>query len=216
MTRVEPLLGVALVEDDRVVRDGLRALLAGTPGFACVATAGSVEEALRLRLPSPPQVVLLDIHLPGVDGTEGIAPLLALWPGALVVMHTVYEEDDKVFAALCQGAVGYLLKGTPPARLLEALREAHGGGAPMSPSIARRVLEVFRRQGAPREPIAALTPQEVRLLGQLAQGASYAQAADELGVSVNTVRTHVRSVYEKLHVHGRSAAVAKALRAGLI
>jgi DNA-binding NarL/FixJ family response regulator len=209
-------LGVALVEDDRVVRDGLRALLAGTPGFACVAAAGSVEEALRLHPTAPPDVFLLDIHLPGMDGSEGVGPLLARWPGSLVVMHTVYEDDDKVFASLCQGAVGYLLKGTAPARLLEGLREAHAGGAPMSPSIARKVLGLVRRPRPTPGPVPALSPQETRLLAQLSEGASYAEAAAELGVSLNTVRTHVRSVYEKLHVHGRSAAVAKALRAGLI
>jgi DNA-binding NarL/FixJ family response regulator len=209
-------LPVALVEDDRLLRESLRALIAGTPGFRCAAATASVEEALRLRVEPPPRVVLLDIHLPGMSGAEGVVPLLERWPGALVVMHTVYDEDDLVFTSLCNGAVGYVLKRTPPARLLEAIREAHEGGAPMSPAIARKVIGLFRR-GAPRSvPAEALTPQETRLLGQLAQGASYADAAAELRVSLNTVRTHIRSIYEKLHVHSKSAAVAKALRAGLI
>lgn len=209
-------LAVVLVEDDRVLRESLRVLLAGSPGFRCVATAGSVEEALRVRPEAPPAVVLLDVHLPGVSGPDGIAPLLARWPGAVIVMHTVYDEDDLVFSSLCNGAVGYVLKRTPPARLLDALREAHDGGAPMSPAVARKVIGLFRRS-APRTVVAeALTPQETRLLAQLAQGASYADAADALGVSLNTVRTHIRSIYDKLHVHSKSAAVAKALRAGLI
>jgi DNA-binding NarL/FixJ family response regulator len=210
---------VALVEDDRVLRESLRVLLAGSAGFTCVATAASVEEALRLPAARAPQVILLDVHLPGLRGSTGVAPLLERWPDALVVMHTVYEEDELIFESLCNGAVGYVLKRTPPARLLEAIREAREGGAPMSPAIARKVIRLFRRVApppGPSEPPEQLTAQETRLIAQLAQGASYAEAAAELGVSLNTVRTHIRSVYEKLHVHGRSAAVAKALRAGLI
>jgi DNA-binding NarL/FixJ family response regulator len=215
MSEADPL-PVALVEDDRVLRESLRALVAGTPGFQCVAAAGSVEEALRTRVEPPPRVVLLDIHLPGMSGADGVVPLLERWPHAVVVMHTVYDEDDKVLTSLCNGAVGYVLKRTPPARLLEALREAHEGGAPMSPAIARKVVALFRRTAPRAAGGEALTPQETRLLAQLAQGASYADAAAELGVSLNTVRTHIRSIYEKLHVHSKSAAVARALRAGLI
>ena len=209
-------LRVAVVEDDPVLRDGLRALLAGSPGYACVATAGSLEEALRWRIDVRPEVVLLDVHLPGMHGPEGIAPLLDRWPAARVVMHTVYEEDDKVFASLCNGAAGYILKRTPPVRLLDAIREAHEGGAPMSPAIAARVIDAFRRVAPRPAGHVDLAPREVELLGLLARGASYGQAAEALGISVNTVRTYIRGVYEKLHVHSKSAAVSKALRAGII
>lgn len=213
---MEALIHVGLIEDDRRLRDSLRALLSGSPGFGCVMVAGSVEEALREHLVQPPDVLLLDIHLPGTPGSLGARPLLAKWPQAVILMHTVHEEDDKVFTSLCNGAVGYLLKRTPPARLLEAIREVRSGGAPMSPEIARKVITLFRRIAPPSEPQARLAPQEVRLLGLLAEGQSYAGAAAELGVSLNTVRTYIRSVYEKLHVHTRSEAVSKALRSGLL
>ncbi len=210
------ILRVAIVEDDALLRDSLRLLIAGSPGFRCLAVAGSVAEALRWRLAEAPDIVLLDIHMPGMPGSAGVVPLLAAWPTARVLMHTVYEEDDKVFESLCNGAVGYILKRTPPARLLEAVREAHAGGAPMSPPIAGRVLAAFRRS-APRplehEP---LSPRERELLALLARGSSYGEAGEELGVSVNTVRTYIRGIYEKLQVHSKSEAVSKALRAGLI
>ncbi len=213
---METPIRVALIEDDRRLRDSLSTLLAGSPGFSCIAVAGSVEEALRLRLAPPPDALLLDIHLPGTPGSLGARRLAEKWPQAVILIHTVHEEDDKVFASLCNGAVGYILKRTPPARLLEAIREARDGGAPMSPEIARKVITLFRRIAPPSEPQAPLAPQEVRLVGLLAQGHSYAGAAEELGVSLNTVRTYIRSVYEKLHVHTRSEAVSKALRSGLL
>lgn len=213
---METPIRVALIEDDLRLRGSLSTLLAGSPGFSCIAVAGSVEEALRQRLAPPPDVLLLDIHLPGTPGSLGARRLAEKWPQAVILIHTVHEEDDKVFASLCNGAVGYILKRTPPARLLEAIREARDGGAPMSPEIARKVITLFRRIAPPSEPRAPLAPQEVRLLGLLAQGHSYAGAAEELGVSLNTVRTYIRSVYEKLHVHTRSEAVSKALRSGLL
>lgn len=207
---------VVVVEDLRVTRDGLRLLLDATPGFACAGAFGSVEEALAGRGGEAPEVVLLDIHLPGMPGSLGVRPLREKWPQAQVVMHSVFEEDEKIFESLCNGAVGYVLKRTPPARLLEAIREARDGGAPMSPEIARKVVQLFRRQ-AP-QPIGdeGLAPQEVRVLAHLAQGASYQDAADALHVSINTVRGYIRNIYQKLHVHTRSEAVSKALRAGLV
>lgn len=210
-------LSVFVVEDDRVLRQSLTSWIGRSPGFTCGGAAGSVEEALRARTAPPPDVVLLDIHLPGVQGSIGVAQLLEKWPTTVVLMHTVYEEDRTVFESLCHGASGYILKRTPPERLLEAIAEARAGGAPMSPEIARKVLGVFRRIAPPPDAATTrLSPQESRLLAQIAAGASYREAADELDVSINTVRTHIRSIYEKLHVHTRSEAVSKALRAGLI
>ncbi len=211
---------VFIVEDDRLLRDSLRMLIGGSAGFACVGAAGSMEEALAVPVGPPPQVVLLDIHLPGTRGSVGVIDLLDRWPECVVLMHTVYEEDDLVFESLCNGASGYILKRTPPARLLEAIAETRRGGAPMSPEIARKVLSRFRKLGpaaaAVPEGGGALSPRETRLLALIAAGSSYREAALELDVSINTVRTHIRSIYEKLQVHTKSEAVAKAMRSGLI
>lgn len=209
---------VFIVEDDRLLRDSLRALVGGSPGFTCVATAGSIEEALRTRPTSEPDVLLVDIHMPGLRGSIGVAHLLERWPKSVALMHTVYEEDETVFEAICHGASGYILKRTPPARLLEAIADARSGGSPMSPEIARKVLSSFRRLAprSDRTTTAELSPQETRLLAAIAAGKSYREAAEELLVTINTVRTHIRSIYEKLQVHTRSEAVAKALRSGLI
>ncbi len=207
---------VALVEDDRRFREGLGMLIDGSLGFRLVGSFGSVEEALEARRAEAPDVLLLDIHLPGALGSEGVRSLIERWPGAIPLMLTVFEEEDHIFTALTNGAVGYLLKRTPPARLLEAIREAHGGGSPMSPEIARKVITLFRRTPPPVRQESTLTSQETRLLTLIADGASYQAAGDRLFISINTVRQHIRSVYEKLQVHTKSEAVKKALEAGWI
>ncbi len=213
----EAPISVAVVEDDARLRDLLALLLDGTPGYACAGRYEGVEDALQ-RIPEPgPDVVLLDVHLPGERGSTGVKRLRAHFPRSQVVMLTVYAEDDLVFEAICNGAVGYMLKKTPPARLLEAIREARDGGAPMSPEVARRVLRLFHDGAVVPGPAGpALSPQELRFLRLLAEGHSYESAGANLDVSVNTVRKYVRSVYQKLHVHSRSEAVSKAIRAGLI
>ena len=207
---------VLLVEDDRVAREGLRALIDGTPGFACVAACGSVEEALRSRPGDMPDVILLDIELPGLSGPEGVRPLRDKFSPAPVVMLTIYEEPEQIFTSLCNGASGYLLKKTPPARLLDAIAEVRTGGAPMSPEIARQVVRLFQMTGLPLRLDLHLAPQEARLLSLLAQGYSYQGAAGQMTVSVNTIRNYIRSIYEKLHVHTKSEAVSKAIKARLI
>jgi DNA-binding NarL/FixJ family response regulator len=215
-TMPENEVRVAVLEDDRRVREGLGLLLDGSSGFRCVAAWGSAEEALRARLAEAPHVLLLDIGLPGQSGTEAVPALRGKWPDVVALMLTVFEDEERVFQALCNGAVGYLLKRTPPARLLEAVREAQGGGSPMSPEIARKVIVAFQRQ-PPALPLeASLSERDCALLGLLAKGHGYHDAGAALGITVNTVRNHVRRIYEKLHVHSKSAAVAKALRAGVI
>jgi len=209
-------IDVAVIEDDRRTRDALSALIDGSPGYHCVASFGAVEEALAADLAPPPDVTLLDVHLLGMSGPEGVRPLLQRYPGSCILMLTVFDEPDKVFRSLCNGAVGYLLKRTPPARLLEAIREAKEGGSPMSPEIARTVVSFLERFRPPAESFEELTAQEVRLLSLLAEGYSYESAGLHLKVSVNTVRNYVRSVYSKLHVHSKSEAVSRALRSGLI
>jgi DNA-binding NarL/FixJ family response regulator len=175
-----------------------------------------VEEALERVGSDPPDVVLTDIGLPGMDGIEGVRRLKERHPGLVILMLTVYDDDGRVFDALCAGACGYLLKKTPPARLLEAVREAHEGGAPMTPEIARKVVALFQKTARPEQLDEDLTPHEIRLLKLLAEGYSYQDAADTFGVSINTLRNHIRSIYDKLHVHSKSEAVSKALRYRLI
>jgi len=209
-------LRVAIVEDDRVLRQALAALIDGTPGFRCRDAWGSVESALEGMPTEQPDVLLLDIGLPGVPGSTGVASLRERMPGAAILMLTVYEDQEQVFASLCNGATGYLLKRTPPARLLDAIREAHDGGSPMSPEIARRVVDLFRQVAPAPRTAPALTPAEGRLLALLVEGYSYRDCADRLGVTVNTVRTHIRVVYEKLQVHSKAAAVSRALRERLV
>lgn len=209
-------LAVALVEDDRRFRGVLQMLVEGTPGFSLAFTAGSVEEALRIQPEISPRVILLDIHLPGMSGIEGVAPIRLKYPETTVLMLTVFEDEDRIFEALCNGGGGYLLKKTPPARLLEYIREGAGGGAPMSPEIAAKVVRLFQRLPPVVTIDENLTGQETEFLKLLAEGHSYASAAEDLGVSINTVRNYVRSIYDKLHVHSKSEAVAKAMRAGLI
>ena len=207
---------VAVVEDDPAMREGLRLLIDGTPGYRCAATFGAVEEALRGSAPEPPDVILLDIHLPGMPGSEGVAALKERFPRCQVIMLTVYSEEDKIFESICNGACGYLLKRVPPARLLQGIAEAHHGGAPMSPQIARKVVTLFQRVRPPVQVEHDLTPQEVRLLRLLSEGYTYESAGNHINVSVNTVRNYVRSIYDKLHVHSKSEAVTKALKSGIL
>ena len=209
-------LAVGIVEDDRGTREGLAALVGGTPGFRCVGTFASVEDALRGLAAAVPHVLLLDIHLPGLSGSEGVRLLRDRYPVTQVLMLTVYAEEERVFESLCNGACGYLLKKTPPARLLEAIVEAHKGGSPMSPDIARKVVGALQRTGPLEKPDQALTPHEARIIRMLAEGDSYQEVGDRLGITVNTVRNYIRRIYEKLQVHTKSAAVSKALRTRLI
>ena len=207
---------VALVEDDDSTREGLRLLIHGSPGFQVVGAYPSVEEALPGLACRVPDVLLMDINLPGMSGREGVRVVKERWPAVEVLMLSVYGEQESVFESICNGAAGYLLKKTPPARLLEAIREARDGGSPMSPEVARKVVTLFRKTARPEPLEARLTPRELQLLSLLAEGHGYQEAADRLVVSVHTVRNYIRSIYEKLHVHSKSEAVSKALRSGLI
>jgi DNA-binding NarL/FixJ family response regulator len=174
-----------------------------------------MEQALANSNREPVDVFLLDIQLPGMSGSEGIALLRERYQTAQIVMLTVFAEREKVFESICNGASGYLLKKTPPARLLDGIREAHEGGAPMTPEIARKVVTLFQEM-RPKNERHNLTGQEIRLLSLLADGYSYQTSALRLKISINTVRNHIRSIYDKLHVHSKSAAVTAALRRGFI
>jgi DNA-binding NarL/FixJ family response regulator len=207
---------VAIIEDQQVLREGLAFLINSTEGFRCTGSFGSVQQALKRIADDLPQVVLVDIGLPGMSGIEGIRVLKQRWPQLFLITLTIYEDDQKIFDALCAGASGYLLKRTGPTRLVESLREVVSGGAPMSPEVARRVITLFKNVRPPDRADYSLTPHELRLLRMLVDGHSYKTAAAELGSSINTIGTHIQSIYRKLEVHSKSEAVVKALRGGLI
>jgi DNA-binding NarL/FixJ family response regulator len=211
------VIKVAIIEDRREIREGLAMLIGGTPGYSCTGSYRSMEDALpRIAVPDLPHVALCDIGLPGMSGIEGMRILKERFPNLLLLMLTVYDDDERIFDALCAGACGYLLKKTPPLRLLESLKEVVTGGSPMSPEVARRVIALFRDIRPPERADYELTPHETRLLKLLVEGHNYKTAALELKVSVNTVSFHMRHIYEKLQVHSKSEAVAKALRDRLV
>ena len=211
-----PVIRAAIVEDQRDIREGLRVLIDGTDGYRCAGVYRSMEEALGGIASDTPDVVLCDIGLPGMSGIDGIRVLKGRYPRLSLLMLTVYDDDDRIFDALCAGACGYLLKRTAPSRLLESLREAVSGGAPMSPEVASRVIALFREIRPPERADYDLTPHETRLLKLLVDGHNYTTAAAELKVSYNTVKFHMRHIYEKLQVHSKTEAVAKAMRERLI
>ena len=212
----ETSIRVAIIEDRREIREGLATLIQFTDGFECTGKFATMEEAIsRLRYDLP-DIVLSDIGLPGIDGIEGVRILKREHPDLVILMLSVYEDNDRIFDALCAGAVGYLLKKTPPAILLDSLKEALAGGAPMSPEVARRVISLFREIRPPQRVDCELTPHEIRLLKLLVEGHSYKSAAIKLSVTVNTVAFHIKSIYDKLQVHSKSEAVAKALQNRLI
>ena len=216
MSLDERVIKVAIVEDLRDVREGLSVLINGSPGFRCVATFRTMEEALARVGAELPDVVLTDIGLPGMSGIEGIGILKERYPDLLIVALTIYDDEKGIFQALCAGASGYLLKNMPPARLLESLKEVATGGAPMSPEVARQVVKLFREFRPPERAEYRLTSQETQLLKLLVDGHSYKTAAADLGITVRTVAFHLQNVYQKLQVHSKSEAVAKALRNKLV
>jgi len=205
------MITVSIVEDDADIRESLSLLIDGTPGFSCINTYGSCEDALTGIEADPPDVALMDIGLPGMSGIEGIRLIKEMAPDIDIVVLTIHAESNHVFEALCAGACGYLLKDTPPAKLLEAIKETQDGGAPMSTKIARMVIGSFRTH-----PHAALTQRETEVLTELCKGKSYKMIADVLFISEETVRRHLKSIYKKLQVGSKSEAVAKALKEKLV
>jgi DNA-binding NarL/FixJ family response regulator len=203
---------IMIVEDNRTFRDGLTSLIGFTEGFKCIGSFGSMEEALARLRREKPDVVLSDIGLPGISGIEGIGRIKELYPDLMILILSVYDDDERIFDALCAGASGYLLKRTPPSKILESLREAISGGSPLSPEVATKVLQLFRDVRPAEKVDYDLTPHELRLLKFLVQGHNYTTAAAELGVSYNAIKFHMKNIYEKMQVHSKSEAVAKALQ----
>lgn len=199
---------VAIVEDIKEIREGLQMLINGSNGFACNTTFNSAEEAVK-ELPNIcPDVVLMDINLPGINGIEAVKKLKNKCSSTQFIMSTVYEDDDNIFESLKAGASGYLLKKTAPAKILDAIAEVHNGGSPMSSQIARKVIDSFQNKNT-IDTTAELTPREKEILKALAKGLRYKEIADEINISIETVRSHVRHIYEKLQVQSRTEALNK-------
>lgn len=212
----DKVIRVVIVEDSREVREGLAALINGTRGYSCLDGYYSMEAALAGLEPQQPDVILTDIGLPGMSGIDGIEILRERYPRLPILALTIYDDDEKIFDALCAGASGYLLKNTPPARLLESIKEVVEGGAPISPEVARRVVRLFREFRPPATASYHLTPQETELLKLLIEGHHKKTAAREMCISPNTVSFHLKNIYSKLQVHSKTQAVAKALRERLV
>jgi DNA-binding NarL/FixJ family response regulator len=216
----EEVLTVAVVDDEAVVRMGLESLLRRSPGFTCIGAYADAESAMRKLPQEPPDVLLMDIQLPGIDGISAIRTLRGQLPNTEIIMLTAMEDHDRIFSAFTAGASGYLLKHTAPNKILEAIREVCGGGSPMSAPIARRLVQFFGRErtspatsalpAVPQvEPNANLTTREREVLDLMAEGLLYKEAADRMGLSVDTIRAHLRNIYKKLRVRNRTEAILK-------
>jgi DNA-binding NarL/FixJ family response regulator len=204
---------VVIFEDNLLLRESLYQLINGSPGLICVGAFANCDDIIFNLKKTAPDVVLMDIKMPGKDGIEGVKIIKEHFPETRIVMQTVVEDDDKIFASICNGASGYLLKNTTPARLLQAIVEVNEGGAPMTPAIAEKVLQKFRRQSpASSGELNDLSSREKEILECLVEGMSYKMIATSCKISIDTVRFHIRHIYEKLHVSSKSEAVAKALR----
>jgi DNA-binding NarL/FixJ family response regulator len=215
-TTQERTIRTAIIEDMRGIREGLTTLINFTDGFTCTGSYRSMEDAIPRIKSNVPDVLLSDIGLPGMDGIEGIGILKEQHPEMTILMLTVYDDDERIFDAICAGASGYLLKRTPPAKILENIREAVSGGAPMSPEVAAKVIRLFRDIRPSEKADYDLTPHETRLLKLLVDGHNYTTAAEELGVSYNTIKFHMRHIYEKMQVHSKSEAVSLALKTRMV
>lgn len=206
------MITVAIVDDDPGLRESIATFVNGSPDFRCVSTYANAAAALRGLPADAPDVVLMDINMAGMTGIECVQRLKAAAPRLQVVMLTVYEDTEKIFTALAAGANGYLLKRLAPDQLLQAIREVHAGGSPMSSPIARKVVASFRQTGTAVGKESRLSPREQAVLDCLAKGLTYKQIAGQLDISIDTIRTYIRRIYEKLHVQSRTEAVAKYLR----
>lgn len=212
------MIKVVIVEDNDAIRDGLKILINGTEDYSCIGVFPRCEPMLKNIKKLDPDVLLMDIGLPGMSGIEGIKKAKEILPELTILVLTVYEENELVFDALCAGACGYLVKKTPPSRLLDAIKEANEGGSPMSANIARKVIDFFQNKRPRTQSLteSGLTSREKEILASLVEGNSFKAIAESLFISIETVRFHFRNIYKKLHVHSQSEAVAKAIKEGII
>ncbi|RLD15212.1 DNA-binding response regulator [candidate division KSB1 bacterium] len=211
------MIQIVITEDNDTVREGLMTLIDNSAHMQCLAGFGSCEELLdNFARVEEADIFLMDIGLPGMSGIDGVREIKKRKPDALILMLTVYEDEDLVFDALKAGAIGYLLKKTHPLKLIDSIEEAYHGGSPMSSNIARKVVAFFQKSAAPAETKNDLSPREMDILQELCQGNSYKIIAYNLNISIDTVRTHIRKIYRKLQVHSQSEAVIKALKNGIV
>jgi len=210
----EQIIYVTIFEDNKDLREGMQQILNASPGFSCASAYANCNNILRRLHESKPDVVLMDIQMPGMSGIEAAAVIRQEFPELPVLMQTVFEDDAKVFAAICAGANGYILKSTPPIKLLEAIREVFEGGSPMTPSIAAKVLRMFKDQNPKANSVENidLSEREKEILALLVDGLTYKLIADKLFISYETVHSHVKKIYQKLHVNSVNEAISKALR----
>jgi DNA-binding NarL/FixJ family response regulator len=210
---------VAIFEDNKLMRDCFEAICNGTPGLTCCSVSADNTDLIYKIKRSNPDVVLMDIEMPGQDGISATRKIIAQWPNIKILIQTVFKDDDKIFNAICAGASGYILKSTSPARLVEAIHDVYDGGSPMSSYVARRVLKLFQ-QFAPATPqeddTLSLSPREKEIVSLMVDGKSFHEIAGIFLISYETVRTHVKRIYKKLHVASASEAVAKAIRQKLV
>jgi DNA-binding NarL/FixJ family response regulator len=206
------MITVSIVDDEKELCQSIETFINGSAGFRCVSVYNSGEAALKHLPDDRPDVVLMDIHMAGISGIECVERLKMMLPEMQVIMLTVYEDTDQIFKALSAGASGYMLKRLTPAKLLEAIREVHKGGSPMSGPIARKVVASFQGAGRTNDEQTLLSSREKMVLDCFAKGHTYKQAADLLNISIDTIRTYVRRIYDKLHVQSRTEAVAKYMR----
>jgi DNA-binding NarL/FixJ family response regulator len=204
------LIKVVIVEDDKEMREGLESIVCSHASLKCLATYPSAEETLAHISSNIPDIILMDIHLPGISGIECIKQLKPSLPLTQFMMCTVYEDNENVFDSLCSGATGYLLKNSPPGKITDAIIDLYYGGSPMSSVIARKVIKAFQPSTQPKPDMENLTKREREMLDLLAKGYRYKEIADQLCISFETVRTHIHNIYEKLHVQSRTEALNKA------
>lgn len=207
---------VVIFEDNNNLREGLFQLINGSQGFSCVGAYANCDHLLKNISEDKPDVVLMDIQMPGINGIEGVKIIKENFPSVKVLMETIFEDDEKVFASICYGAEGYILKNTAPVEILEAIKEIYDGGSPMTPSVANRVLKMIRAKHHEIPDSFDLTKRETEILSCLVKGMSYKMVADVCTISIDTVNMHVKNIYKKLQVHSKSEAVVKAIRGKMV
>ena len=211
------IIKVAIFEDNRSLREGLAAMIGGTSGFECVGSFPHCNNLIKNISQAKPDVVLMDIEMPGINGIEAVGMIKEEFPGVKILMETIFDDDEKIFNSICAGAEGYILKHTTPAEMMEAIKEIYEGGSPMTPSIANRVLKMVKDRPDTRSKESFdLSAREKEILACLVKGMSYKMIADTCFISVETVNVHIKNIYKKLHVHSKSEAVAKAIKGRIV